>query len=537
MLNVGASGPSFQAQARSDSGPMNALRLIRMDCPVRFSFFRLAMTRSASGLPCVHDLHQVLVGQAGQLDEIEQIPLPRPGQAQVVHQAGENLPRAGGPDRLVRGRDAALGEQAGLRQAGHVPGDVPAPAAPVPRGDENEGVVGIAQRRGEVALHVQDQAAVRAGDDLLQDRQQEVGLARSGGADHQHAGVGQLGGNHDVRMNPQPLPPPSGFAPAGLEVARGQGDALLDIGLVLQAANVHLGLPLEREPRQEPPDRQRQQHERAERAQPQGEPQLAPGHELHVGGPDAGGNRVVAEDRPRPLPPVAGVPADPGGEAAQRPDVVQVEIQQRAVQQGERAEPVHPVGLRSRGLRGDRGHHRAVLLKSGSRGDGGQYEGGRFVLFRPRPLKVLVELSAQRDHQRRAERVEGVAETRVHLFQRTAKLDVVLLGRRLVLLDRRQGSPQFQQRGLNDGFRLLEFRDFFSQLRDLRFQPVHSRVAGGGRVSAVPLALQTIPGRLSKPIARAFAGFLDGFRHVGIHADGESFRVFQLFRFHGNTMI
>ena len=112
-----------------------------------------------------------------------------------------------------------------------------------------------------------------------------------------------------------------------------------------------------------------------------------------------------------------------------------------------------------------------------------------------------------------------MAETRVHLFQRTAKLDVVLLGRRLVLLDRRQGSPQFQQRGLNDGFRLLEFRDFFSQLRDLRFQPVHSRVGGGVRVSAVPLALQTIPGRLSKPIARAFAGFLDGFHRVGIHAE------------------
>jgi hypothetical protein len=93
-----------------------------------------------------------------------------------------------------------------------------------------------------------------------------------------------------------------------------------------------------------------------------------------------------------------------------------------------------------------------------------------FLGFRRQRLEVPVELLAQRDHQRRAERVEGVAEARVHLFQGTAKLDVVVLGRRLVLLDRRQGSPQFQQRGLNDGFRLLEFRDFFSQVGPVLFE-------------------------------------------------------------------
>ena len=85
-------------------------------------------------------------------------------------------------------------------------------------------------------------------------------------------------------------------------------------------------------------------------------------------------------------------------------------------------------------------------------------------------MKVLVELPAQRDHQRRAERVEGVTEARVYLFQRTAKLDLVLLDRRLVLLDRRQGFPQVQQRGLSDGFRLLEFRDFSSQVGPVLFE-------------------------------------------------------------------
>jgi hypothetical protein len=85
-------------------------------------------------------------------------------------------------------------------------------------------------------------------------------------------------------------------------------------------------------------------------------------------------------------------------------------------------------------------------------------------------LEQFPQLLAQRDQQRLAEGVEGVAETRVHLFQRTAKLDVVLLGRRLVLLDRHQGFPQFQQRGLSDGFRLLEFRDFFSQVGPVLFE-------------------------------------------------------------------
>ena len=110
-------------------------------------------------------------------------------------------------------------------------------------------------------------------------------------------------------------------------------------------------------------------------------------------------------------------------------------------------------------------------------------------------LDQFPQLLAQRDHQRLAERAEGVAETRVHLFQRTAKLDVVLLGRRLVLLDRRQGSPQFQQRGLNDGFRLLEFRDFFSQLGHFLFQPVHSPVHGIERVSGLLFSLH--PNRIA----------------------------------------
>ena len=130
-----------------------------------------------------------------------------------------------------------------------------------------------------------------------------------------------------------------------------------------------------------------------------------------------------------------------------------------------------------------------------------------------------------------------MAETRVHLFQRAAKLDVVLLARRLVLLDRRQGSPQFQQRGLSDGVRLLELRDFFSQLRDLWFQPVHSRGGGGVRVSAVPLALQTIPGRLSKPIGCALSRFLNGFHRVGIHAERDLLHKIRLLRFHGKLLI
>ena len=101
MLKVGASGPSFQAQARSDSGPMNALRCDQDGLPGAVVVLQVRDDPLGVGVALMDDPHQLLVGQAGQLDEIQQIPLARPRDAQVVHQPGENLPRAGGPDRLV----------------------------------------------------------------------------------------------------------------------------------------------------------------------------------------------------------------------------------------------------------------------------------------------------------------------------------------------------------------------------------------------------------------------------------------------------
>jgi hypothetical protein len=89
----------------------------------------------------------------------------------------------------------------------------------------------------------------------------------------------------------------------------------------------------------------------------------------------------------------------------------------------------------------------------------------------------------------------------------------------LIVLNRDQHFSRFRLCGLRDGVRWLELRDFFSQWDHFLFQPAHSRLGGVGRVRAVPLALQTIPGRLSKPIGRALSRFLNGFHRVGIHAE------------------
>lgn len=116
---------------------------------------------------------------------------------------------------------------------------------------------------------------------------------------------------------------------------------------------------------------------------------------------------------------------------------------------------------------------------------------------------------------------------------------MVLLGRRLVLPDRRQGFPQLQQRGLDDGLRLLELRDFFSRVDavlfevvDLLFESGQSFFDGARRGFGFPLALQTTPGRLSHPIGRALSRLANGADHVGIHANRQLFYQVRSFRFH-----
>ena len=104
------------------------------------------------------------------------------------------------------------------------------------------------------------------------------------------------------------------------------------------------------------------------------------------------------------------------------------------------------------------------------------------------------------------------AETRVHLFQRTAKLDLVF--------------SHVQQRGLNDGFRLLEPSDFLSRVNAVFLEVVDALLEGGyllfefaGRGFRLSLAVDPIPGRLPQPIGRALPRFLDGADHLGVHAD------------------
>ena len=111
-------------------------------------------------------------------------------------------------------------------------------------------------------------------------------------------------------------------------------------------------------------------------------------------------------------------------------------------------------------------------------------------------------------------------------------------------MDRRQTSPHLQQRGLNDGFRLLELRDFFSRVDAVFLEVVDALLEGGyllfefaGRGFRLPLAVDPIPGRSSKPVGRALPRFSDGFHRVVVHSDGESFHVFRFFGFHGKPMI
>ncbi|MEI2804435.1 MAG: hypothetical protein V9G18_00315 [Albidovulum sp.] len=136
-----------------------------------------------------------------------------------------------------------------------------------------------------------------------------------------------------------------------------------------------------------------------------------------------------------------------------------------------------------------------------------------------------------------------MAEARVHLFQRTAKLDVVLLGRRLVLLDRRQGFPQVQQRGLNDGFRLLEPGDFLSRVDAVFLEVVDVLLEGGhllfevaGRGFGSPLALDATPNRLTQPIALALSRFSDRRNRVSIQAKIDVLGEFRFDVFHSNLL-
>ena len=250
-------GPAHVRQWADEGRDVDQDRL-----PGPIFLFQLGDDPRGIGVARLYDLHQVVVGLAGQLDEIHQIPSARPGQAQIVHHPGENLPRAGGPNRFIGRRNAAFGEQPRLRETGHVAGDVPAPAAPVPRRHQHETLVGVGQHRGEIALDVQNQATVRTGHDLLQDRQQKVGLARSRGADHQHAGMGQGRGQRELGMNGQPAGAGNRIA-GGPQGSRRQGDTVVQVGFVLQAANMRFNLLFERKPRQQPRHRQRQRHERA----------------------------------------------------------------------------------------------------------------------------------------------------------------------------------------------------------------------------------------------------------------------------------
>ena len=169
-----------------------------------------------------------------------------------------------------------------------------------------------------------------------------------------------------------------------------------------------------------------------------------------------------------------------------------------------------------------------VLLKLGSGGCGGPaFHRRAFLGFRRQLLEVLVELLAQRDQQRLAERGEGVAETRVHLFQRTAKLDLVF--------------SHVQQRGLNDGFRLLEPGDFLSRVNAVFLEVVDALLESGyllfefaGRGFRLSLAVDPIPGRLPQPIGRALPRFLDGADHLGVHADRQLFHQIRMLRLHVN---